>query len=203
MLPVALNLAHRRVLVVGGGAVAKRKAAACLDAGARVCVVAPALIESFAAPVEHLARVYQSGDCAGFDLVFAATDNREVNALVGAEARSNKIWCNIADDPQSSDFYTQSIVRRGQIEIGVSTGRLSPVLARHLREEIENVVGPQYETLQILADEIEVPLSKRGEFWRAVLASEVLELLRAGEAHKARIVLTELSAQACLLSPEN
>ena len=192
MLPVALNLRNRRVLIVGGGAVATRKAASCLDAGARVSVVAPNLIEDFAAPVEHLARLYQSGDCVGFDLVFAATNSNHVNAQIGEEARSNKIWCNIADDPQSSDFYTQSVVRRGQIEIGVSTGRLSPILARHLREQIESAIGAEYDELQLLANEIEIPLAKRGAFWRALLGSEVLDLLRAGESEAARARFGEL-----------
>ena len=192
MLPIALNLRNRRALVVGGGGVAARKAAACLIAGARVAVVTPNLIEGFAAPVEHWAREYQRGDCRNFDLVFAATDNNVVNAQVGAEARSNKIWCNIADDADASDFHTQSVVRRGQIEIGVSTGRLSPVLARHLRERIEAVVGPEYEMLQTLAQEIEVPLSRRGDFWRAVLESEVLQLLRSGETARARDLMGEL-----------
>ncbi len=196
MLPVALNLENRRVLIVGGGGVAARKAAACLSAGADVTVVAPRLIDGFAAPVEHLAREYQNGDCQNFDLVFAATNSSHVNAQIGAEARSNKIWCNIADDPRASDFHTQSVVRRGPIEIGVSTGRLSPVLARHVREKIEAVVGPEYEMLQTLASEIEVPLAKRGNFWRALLASDVLDLLRAGETARARIQLGEIFAQA-------
>ncbi len=194
MLPIALNLANRRVLIVGGGAVAARKAAACLDAGASVTVVTPTLIEGFSGRVEHLARKYESGDCAGYDLVFAATDNSHVNAQVGEEARSNKIWCNIADAPDASDFHTQSIVRRGQIEIGVSTGRLSPVLARHLRERVETVVGPEYEMLQTLASEIEVPLNRRGDFWRAVLGSEVLDLLRAQKDEAARLLMAQLRA---------
>ena len=196
MLPIALNLVNRRVLIVGGGAVAARKAAACLDAGARVSVIAPALIEGFAAPVEHLARKFESGDCINYDLVFAATNNSHVNAQVGEEARSNKIWCNIADDPDASDFWTQSVVRRGQIEIGVSTGRLSPILARHLRQHIEAVVGPEYETLQTLAREIEIPLAQRGDFWRAVLGSEVLDLLRAGNTDAARARFAEIAARA-------
>ena len=192
MLPVALNLHNRPVLIVGGGAVAARKAAACLDAKARVTVVAPALTDNFPAPVEHIARFYQAGDCANYHLVFAATDNRAVNAQIGEEARSNKIWCNIADDPDASDFHTQSVVRRGQIAIGVSTGRLSPVLARHLRQTIEAVVGPEYEALQEMAEEIEVPLKARGDFWRAVLKSDVLSLLDAGQTGAAWDAMHEL-----------
>ena len=192
MLPVALNLHNRRVLVVGGGNVAARKTRACLDAEARVTVVAPNLIDDFPAPVEHLARLYQNGDCQNYDLVFAATDNRAVNARIGADARSNKIWCNIADDPDASDFHTQSLVRQGQIAIGVSTGRLSPVLARHLRERVEAVVGPEYLELQELVAEIKVPLKARGDFWRAVLQSDVLDLLRAGQTEAARASMGEL-----------
>ena len=202
MLPIALNLADRRVLIVGGGEVAARKAAACLDAGALVTAIAPALAAGFPRPVEHIARLYQNGDCPGFDLIFAATDKREVNARIGEEARSNKIWCNIADDPQASDFHTQSVVRQGQILIGVSTGRLSPVLARHLRERVEAVVGPEYQMLQTLAREFEIPLGKRGPFWRAVVEGEVLELLRQSNVEAARELMAQLLAQTGL-TPEN
>ena len=196
MLPIALNLCNRRVIVIGGGQVAARKAATCLEAGAHVTVVAPDLIESFPPLVEHRARFYRRGDCDGFDLVFAATNKREVNAQIADEARSNKIWCNIADDPESSDFHTQSLVRRDQIAIGVSTGRLSPILARHLRERVESVVGPEYETLQELTRELDVALPQRAAFWRAVLESEVLHLLRAGQTARARVLLEELFVQA-------
>ena len=189
MLPIALNLADRRVLIVGGGAVAARKAAVCREA--QITVISPALADDFS-PVEHIARFYQSGDCAGFDLVFAATNDRQINADIAAEARSNKIWCNIADDPDASDFHTQSLVRRGQIAIGVSTGRLSPILARHLRERVELAIGPEYDALQNLAAQFEIPLQKRGEFWRAVLGSDVLDLLRAGEVETARARFEEV-----------
>ena len=197
MLPVALNLAHRRVLIVGGGAVAARKATACLDAGAHVSVIAPNLVEDFAAPIEHLARLYQSGDCAGFDLVFAATNSSHVNAQIGEEARSNKIWCNIADDPEASDFHTQSVVRRGPIQIGISTGRLSPVLARHLRAIVERAIGPEYEILQDLANEVEIPLERRGDFWRAILQSDVLSSLQAGKKDAARAQFRAVFARVC------
>ena len=196
MLPIALNLRNRRVLVVGGGAVAARKAAACLEAGADVTVISPGLIEGFPPLAEHQARIYQSGDCAGFDLVFAATNSSHVNGQVAAQARSNKIWCNIADDPDASDFHTQSIVRQGQIAIGISTERLSPTLSRHLRERVESVVGPEYQLLQELTRELDVPLPQRAAFWRAVLDSDVLQLLRNGETARARNLLGELFAQA-------
>ena len=196
MLPIALNLRNRRVLVVGGGAVAARKATACLEAGADVTVISPTLIESFSTLIEHKMRLYQSGDCANFDLVFAATNSSHVNGQVASDARSNKIWCNIADDPDASDFHTQSVVRRDQIVIGVSTGRLSPTLSRHLRERVESVVGPEYQTLQELTRELDVPLPQRAAFWRAVLDSDVLHLLRSGETARARNLLGELFAQA-------
>ena len=196
MLPIALNLRNRRVLVVGGGAVAARKAAACLEAGADVTVISPSLIENFPALIEHKNRLYQSGDCADYDLVFAATNSSHVNGQVASEARSNKIWCNIADDPDASDFHTQSVVRQGQIAIGVSTERLSPTLSRHLRERVESVVGPEYQLLQEFTRELDVPLPQRATFWRAVLDSDVLQLLRNGETARARVLIGELFAQA-------
>ena len=192
LLPVALNLFRRRVLVVGGGPVAARKVAALLPCGALVTVVSPELSPHFPLPIEHLARPFQSGDCDGFDLIFAATNNREVNAFVDEQARALNVWCNIVDDPDASDFHTQSIIRRGEITIGVSTGRTSPLLAKRVRAEIERALGLEWEELLLLVDEHEIPIEKRGEIWRRILGSDALELLRAGRVDEARELIREL-----------
>lgn len=185
--PVALKVENRRVLVVGGGQVASRKVAALLEAGALVRVVSPDLSPGFPSSVEHLARRFEAGDCAGYFLVFAATNAREVNRQIADEARSMNILVNDASDAQSSDFHTQAIIRRGPLTVGISTSGLSPVVSAHLKRVVEEAIGPEWEQLFALVQEVGEPeTARRGEFWRAVLKGDALELLREGKRDEAR-----------------
>ncbi len=201
MLPVALDVQGRAVLIVGGGAVAARKAAAFLEAGALVTVVAPELSPEFP-PVALRAKTYESADLNEFSLVCACTDDFEVNARIGADARAQNVWCNLADAPENSDFHTCAVVRRGEIAVGVSTAGISPVLSRHLRAEIEGCIGPEYAQLLEIAREFSVPTAQRGAFWRAVLQSEALQLLRFNERLGATEAV-ELVFKSLVLAEEN
>lgn len=182
ILPVALDVENRAVLIVGGGAVAARKAAAFLECGARVTVISPELDADFPT-AQHRAKLYETADLAGFSLVCACTNSQTVNAQIAADAKAQNIWCNIADAPDDSDFHTVATVRRAEIAIGISTGGISPVLSRHLKAEIEARIGPEYGQLLEMTAKLGVPTARRGEFWRAVLGSDVLEQLRSNE-HK-------------------
>jgi len=192
VLPVALVVEGKRALVVGGGAVAARKAAALLEAGAFVTVVSPALNEGFPSPIEHLPRLYARGDCASFALVFAATNSPAVNSQVAEEARHLFIPINDASNPDGSDFHTQAVIRRGPISVGVSTEGDSPVVSAHLRRQIESLLGPEWEELFALVGELDVPKEVRGAFWKAVLSGPILELLREGKRDEARRALDSL-----------
>jgi len=192
VLPVALVIEGKRALVVGGGAVAARKVAALLEAGAFVSVVSPTLNEGFPSPIEHLPRFYAEGDCAPFALVFAATNSPAVNSQVAQEARRLFIPVNDASDPDASDFHTQGVIRRGPISIGISTEGDSPVVSAHLRRQIESLLGPEWEALFALVGKLDVPKEVRGAFWKAVLNGPILELLREGHQVEARKWLEEL-----------
>jgi siroheme synthase-like protein len=183
-LPVALEVEGRAILIVGGGEVAARKAAAFAECSAAVTVVSPHLKQGFPT-VRHLARKYESGDIEGFTLVCAATDSRQVNAQVAADAKAAGIWCNIADDPQGSDFHTAATVRRGEIAVGINSGGASPVLARHLKRKIEQAVGNEYAELLEIATSYRIDVKKRGDFWRQLLESEILLLLKSGKKAEA------------------
>jgi precorrin-2 dehydrogenase/sirohydrochlorin ferrochelatase len=180
LLPVALSLENRAVLIVGGGPVAARKAAAFLEVGALVTVVSPELSPDFP-PVQHLAKHYETADLSGFCLVCACTNLPEINAQIALDAKTQGIWCNLADAPENSDFHTSAVVRRDEIAIGISTSGLSPVLSRHLKSQIESCIGPEYGKLLEMVRRYDVPTSQRGAFWRAVLGGEILELLRSNE----------------------
>ncbi|HEY6580511.1 MAG TPA: bifunctional precorrin-2 dehydrogenase/sirohydrochlorin ferrochelatase [Rubrobacter sp.] len=140
-----LDLSGRRCVVVGGGAVATRKARKLLQAGAEVVVVSPAVLselESIGAEIRY--RPYEAGDLEGADLAFTATDSREVNAAVAREARERGVLVNAADKPSVGDFAVPSTLRRGGLQVAVSTGGASPTLARRIRKELEASFGPEW-----------------------------------------------------------
>jgi len=102
--PVFLEMKDRRCVVIGGGAVAERKVEGLVAAGANVTVISPGMTDGLKellkqGAIRHVAREYQAGDRAGYDLFFVATDSSEINAVVFNEARSLRIWVNSADDP--------------------------------------------------------------------------------------------------------
>jgi precorrin-2 dehydrogenase/sirohydrochlorin ferrochelatase len=129
-------------VVVGGGEVANRKARKLSQAKAEVVVISPEIkpeLANVAAEVRR--RPYREGDLEGAFLAFAATDRREVNAAVAREAREKGIPVNVADEPAEGDFALPSTLRRGQLQVAVSTGGASPTLARRIRRELEDAFG--------------------------------------------------------------
>ncbi|CAN5855293.1 hypothetical protein BH18ACT11_BH18ACT11_27620 [soil metagenome] len=131
--------------MVGGGAVAARKIRKLLQAGAEVVVVSPEVrpeLESM--DLEVLRRAYEDGDLEGADLAFTATDSREVNAAVAGEAKRRGVLINVADRPAEGDFALPSTLRRGGLQVAVSTGGASPTLARRIRDELEENFGTEW-----------------------------------------------------------
>ncbi len=142
LYPIFLNLDGKRCVVVGGGEVADRKARKLLQAKAKVVVISPEVkpeLASMAAEVRR--RPYREGDLEGAFLVFAATDRRDVNAAVAREARARGVPVNVADNPTEGDFALPSTLRRGRLQVAVSTGGASPTLARRIRRELEDAFG--------------------------------------------------------------
>ena len=135
--PVFLNLEGIAVLVVGGGAIALRKAAGLAEAGAIVTAIAPDLVDGFATVAQRIEqRKYRSGDVADYQLVITATNDSAVNAQVAADARAKRVWVNSADDPDNCSFILPAVARRGEVTVAVSTGGASPALASRLRTNI-------------------------------------------------------------------
>ncbi len=132
-------------MIVGGGEVANRKARKLLQARAEVIVVSPEVkpeLESMATEVYR--RPYVMGDLEGAFLAFAAANVREVNAAVAREGREKGIPVNVVDRPSEGDFALPSTLRRGHLQVSVSTGGASPTLARRIRRELEGVFGPEW-----------------------------------------------------------
>lgn len=148
MFPIYLKLEQRRCLVVGAGTIAAAKIASLLRAGGRVTVVAPeASPELREAAAERrfdwVARGFETADLDGAFLVIAATDQQSVNHRVAEEARARNILCNSVDDPPDCDFFYPSVVRRGDLQIAISTAGKSPALAQRLRAEIDALLEPE------------------------------------------------------------
>jgi precorrin-2 dehydrogenase/sirohydrochlorin ferrochelatase len=145
-----VKLDGRRCLVVGAGNVAESKIESLLVAEASVHVVAPVAtpkVREWAREgrIEWSARKYVPGDLGGIFLVIAATGSPALHDDIYAEARSRGVLCNAVDEPQRCDFYFPAVVRRGDLQIAISTGGLSPALAQRLRKELEQQFGPEWE----------------------------------------------------------
>jgi uroporphyrin-III C-methyltransferase/precorrin-2 dehydrogenase/sirohydrochlorin ferrochelatase len=202
-LPVFLKVEERPCLVVGGGKVAARKVALLNRAGASITTVSPELCDELRVLLEqgvitHVARGFQNEDLDGCVLVIAATDDEAVNRTVSELARSQRIPVNVVDSPGLCSFIMPSIIDRSPVQIAVSTGGASPVLARLLRSRLESFIPAAYGRLARLVDEYRQQVKQRFTntdqrryFWESILQGRVAELLFAGHDEKARTALEE------------
>lgn len=141
LFPIFLKLAGRPCVVVGAGIIAESKIASLLEADAHVTVVAPYALPSVAelaaaGEVKWERREFEDADLDGMFLAVAGTNVPEVNRAVFSGAHRRGILCNAVDDPPYCDFYFPSVVRRGDLQIAISTAGESPALAQRLRKEI-------------------------------------------------------------------
>lgn len=206
--PVALDLRHRRCVVVGGGAVAERKVDSLLECQAQVLVISPRatprlrrLGREGAISLEE--REYQPGDLAGAFLALGATDDPQVNEAVFREAQDRGILINIADDPSRCNFLVPASLRRGDLTIAVSTGGKSPALARQLRRELEALFPAEYaqhlEELVCYRQHLRAQISdpaRREATWRELMASGLLDRLRQGQTQEAWAMVQKAAARA-------
>ena len=149
LFPIYLKLANRRCLVVGAGRIGEEKIEGLLQAGAEIKVVAP-----HATPrVQLLARErkirweqrkFSPSDLRGAFLIVAATSSPRLHERIYQQAQRRGILCNIVDDPPHCDFYYASVVRRGSLQLAISTSGLSPALAQRLRHKLQEQFGPEY-----------------------------------------------------------
>ena len=151
LYPIFLKLEGRKVLIVGGGAVAEEKIYAVLRSATDVTVIAPQITERIhgwanTGLVRHVAEEYRPGTAREYFLVIACTDSEVVNRAIYAEAQQAGALCNAVDDPNYCDFYAPAVVHRGDFQIAISTGGHSPALAQRVRRQLEQQYGPEYES---------------------------------------------------------
>jgi precorrin-2 dehydrogenase/sirohydrochlorin ferrochelatase len=204
---VALNLENKSCLVIGGGQIAERKVRILLECGGLVKVVSPQLTTVLAklaqsGAITHRRGVYKASDLAGAFIVIAATSHNGVNRQVAEDCRKYNLLVNVVDDPSSANFFVPATVRRGSLQIAVSTGGKSPLLARRIREELEELYGDIFEEfidfLGGVRDRIITDVADPGQrslLLRNLIDPETLSLLREGHLDRAK----ERVQKKCLL----
>ena len=191
--PIHLDIRDRDCLVVGGGSVGTRKTETLLDCGAKVTVISPRasgkLIELAQAGSFSLKnRAYRKTDLEGKFLVIGATDDETLNQQISHDADSRNILCNIADRPHVCNFILPSIVRRGDLVITISTSGKSPALSKHLRKNLEDQFGVEYDQFLQLMGSIRKKLLRQShepevhkQLFNQLINNGLLDLIRDGK----------------------
>jgi len=184
-LPLFFDLAGRRVVVVGAGAAAERRAELARSAGAAV----------------HHVEAVSAADLKGASAVFVATGDFDGDLDAQRAANAAGIPVNVADRPQLSDFILPAIVDRDEVVVAISTGGASPTLATLLRGRIEAMLPARFGAVAKLARTFRgqanglLEPQRRRAFWRRLIEGPAAWLALCGdEAGARRIALTELHA---------
>lgn len=199
LFPMFMKLEGKQCLIVGAGKIGEAKIGGLLETGARIRVVAldaTAAVREWAraGKIELELRAFANDDLHGAFLVIVATASRTLNERIYHEAQRLNLLCNVVDVPDLCDFFYPSVVRRGDLQIAVSTAGQSPSLAQKIRQQLEKQFGPGYASW----------VAELGETRKLILASDLdrdrkLDLLhslvsREG-AEKALAEHQELSAE--------
>jgi uroporphyrin-III C-methyltransferase / precorrin-2 dehydrogenase / sirohydrochlorin ferrochelatase len=209
-LPIFLRVQNRLAVIIGGGAVAARKAELLLKCGAQVRLVAPELAASTqqllrdpvaATHMSYLSATFAAHHLDGAALVIAATDSYAINAQVSRLARERNLPVNVADDAGHSDFILPAIVDRDPVIVAVSSAGTAPVLARRLREQIEALLPARLGLLARFAGSRRarvaagLPAPLRRDFWEHFFGSAAdLDSLAADEARASQRFEDQLRA---------
>jgi len=140
--PIYLELSGRRVVVIGAGAVAARKAQSLLDAGARLVIVAEHINDMLTALCQGtgaklIESKYSKDYLVGAVFAIAATNNSQLNKQIYKDCQELEILCNVVDEPELCDFFVPAVVKRGDLQIAIGTEGNCPAYAGHLRKKLE------------------------------------------------------------------
>lgn len=188
---------------MSGGGIAARKIALLRKAGADVTVVAPELCHELtelaaAGSIQHQQREFSAGDIDDKVLVIAATNQRQVNQQVSELAKQQRLPVNVVDSPDLCGFIMPSMIDRSPVQIAISTGGTSPVLARLIRTRLEGTIPAAYGKLGALAesfrDRVKTAfpnVESRRAFWEKMLQGRVAELVFSGHQQEAETMLQQ------------
>lgn len=198
LFPLYLSLSEKKCLVVGGGQVAERKIADLLECEANINVISPTAgdlirLWSNQGLISWQARKVENSDLDNIFLVFVATNDMHINQMVVNWCRERGILVNAVDDPPNCDFFVPAVVRRNSLVVAISTEGKSPMFARKLREQLEQLIGEEYgEFVDFLGEQREyikqavTDIEERKKVFKALVDSDILDLLKAGERERAK-----------------
>ncbi len=210
--PAFLDLQNKLCLVIGAGSIAARKIELLLKANASIKVVSrefsDAVLELQKSHSIHCeTRDFQEADINQVSLVIAATNDRALNEEISSLAKSKQIPVNVVDNPDLCSFITPSIIDRGAVQIAISTGGASPVVARHIRTKLEGNIPSSYGKLTELFERYRTAVKQvfgnveeRRRFWESVLEGPVAEYAFSGNMDKAEKRLEKLIAESASAS---
>ncbi len=209
LYPLFADLADRPVLVVGGGAVAERKAAALVEAGARVTVGSPTLSPLLAqwaraGRIVHIAGSFEAHWLDHVWLVIAATDDEALHQRIVELAAARRLFCNVVDDAARCSFHVPAVIDRAPITIAISSGGNAPMFARLLRERLETLLDHSLGALATLASTLRKRIrlrhpepAARRRFYEQLFAGPVADLVRRG-----RPAAAQAAAERLLAAPD-
>ena len=205
-LPIALKLAGRTCLVVGGGRIGERKVRELLRVRANVIVVAPQFCQELiqlsegSTDLSLVQRPFTVSDLDAMTLVITATGVPEVDGAVYEAATARGLWANSADDPEHCTFYLTAVVRRDPVAVAVSTSGASPALASYLRRRLDAILEEEIGPLAIVLHEARRELHARGEStesraWDQIVNDELVALAVAGNWELVRSHVAQLTSE--------
>lgn len=193
---IMLDVSNRIIKIVGGGKVAERKVQSLLNCGARIEIISPnftpKLFQYFEEGKIHLVkRKYKYGDLEGSFLVYATTDDSDIQNLCKKECEERNILLNSAKEPHVGDFIVPSTINRGNLTISISTNGKSPMLSKKIRADLEKNYPENYskyiEVLGILRSDMkknihDIEIRKR-IFHKLVYSSEIEDIIRSEDIY--------------------
>jgi precorrin-2 dehydrogenase/sirohydrochlorin ferrochelatase len=201
LYPAFLSLEGKVCAVVGGGNVAARKVHSLLATGARIVVISPQLhteLQSLLTQslIHAISSKYAAKYLDGVQLVFAATNDAQVNRLVVQDAHARGLWVNVADNPVLSDFYVPATIHRSDLTVAISTGGSSPAFARYVRELLEQTLSEAFgQALEMIAQArpriLAQPKEQQATLWESLFALRLEAIIETEGYSHARSLFEE------------
>lgn len=202
--PIFLDIENQKVIVVGGGEVAERKIKNLLIYGCRIYMISPHLtphLQQLVAKgkIRHISCESLGTSMNDAFMVIVATDDPEVNSQIASQTKEHGLLVNVVDQPGDCNFIMPSIVKRGDLQIAISTAGKSPALAKRIRKEMEIIFGPEYGSLIALLGLLRIKLLSRGEpssknkiIFQKLVDSNLLQLIKKENWNGVRAILKSI-----------
>ena len=202
--PVFLNLKDKTALVIGGGMVAERKVKTLVECGADVRLVSPEMTAglkqmSETGKINYAGPSFEEKHLDGVFLVFTATNDKHLNHKISRTAQARGLLVNAVDQPADCNFIVPAIIKRGDLQIAVSTSGKSPAFAKILKKRLDDEFGDEYQKFLELMGNIRKEVLSKGlpqninmGIFNRIVQSGIPDLIKKGDWKEIRAILAEL-----------